>query len=101
VILLALAYGAITFQQSGACGVCLDISHRSAGAMTGLFNTASYLGSLVGSVAYGYIADRFGYNAPFIPMGGLLFLGAIAWTRIDASEQLTPEGVGVGREALT
>ena len=54
-ILLALAYGAITFQQSGACGVCLDISHRSAGAMTGLFNTASYLGSLVGSVAYGYI----------------------------------------------
>ncbi len=100
VILLALAYGAITFQQSGACGVCLDISHRSAGAMTGLFNTASYLGSLVGSVAYGYIADRFGYNAPFIPMACLLFLGALAWTRIDASEQLTPEGRGVGREVL-
>ena len=42
-------------------------------AMTGLFNTASYLGSLV---------------------------GAIAWTRIDVSEQLTPEEVGAGREAL-
>lgn len=92
VILLALAYGAITFQQSGACGVCLDISARSSGTMTGLFNTASYLGSLVGSVAYGYIADRFGYDAPFVPMAGLLFLGAMAWTRIDASEQLTPEG---------
>jgi sugar phosphate permease len=87
VILLGLAYGAITFQQSGACGVCLDISHRSAGAMTGLFNTA---------ISYGYIADRFGFDAPFIPMACLLFLGAIAWTRIDASVQLTPEEVEVG-----
>lgn len=101
VILLALAYGAITFQQSGACGVCLDISHRSAGTMTGLFNTASYVGSLVGSVAYGYIADRFGYDAPFVPMAGLLFIGAIAWMRIDASEQLSPVGLSVRAEALT
>jgi hypothetical protein len=44
----------------------------------------------VGSVAYGYIADRFGYDAPFVPMAGLLFLGTIAWLRIDASEQLKP-----------
>lgn len=93
VILLGLAYGAITFQQSGACGACLDLGHRSAGTMAGLFNTSSYLGSLVGSVAYGYIADRFGYEAPFIPMAGLLFLGAVAWMMIDASEQFEPEGL--------
>jgi hypothetical protein len=42
-ILLSLVYGAITFQQSGACGVCLDITHKSAGAMFGLVNTASQL----------------------------------------------------------
>ena len=91
-ILLSLVYGAITFQQSGACGVCLDISHKSAGAMCGLFNTASQLGSLVSSVAYGYIVNRFGsYDAPFVPMAALLFLGAFLWLKVDASQELTPE----------
>jgi MFS transporter, ACS family, glucarate transporter len=89
IILLAVAYGAITFQQSGACGVCLDISGRAAGSMFGLFNTASYLGALVGSVAYGYIVDRFGsYDAPFLPMAALLVLGAVLWLMIDASRQV-------------
>jgi ACS family glucarate transporter-like MFS transporter len=89
VVFLALVYGAITFQQSGVFGVCLDIGQRHAGAMVGLMNTASQLGGLVGSVAYGYIVERFGtYNAPFVPMAALLFLGALLWLRIDASQEL-------------
>ena len=63
-VFLAIVYGAITFQQSAVFGVCLDIGQRHAGAMVGLMNTAAQLGGLVGSVAYGYIVDRFGsYNA--------------------------------------
>jgi len=58
----------------------------------GLMNTSSQVGGLVGSVAYGYIVDRFGsYNAPFVPMAGLLFLGALLWLKVDASEELTAE----------
>jgi predicted MFS family arabinose efflux permease len=92
VIFLSLVYGAITFQQSGALGVCLDIGHRHAGAMTGLFNSASQLGGLLGSVVYGYIVERFGsYNAPFVPMIALLFLGSLLWLRIDASTALVSE----------
>jgi sugar phosphate permease len=92
VVLLALVYGAITFQQSGVFGVCLDIGHRHAGAVVGLMNTSSQVGGLVGSVAYGYIVDRFGsYDAPFVPMAALLFLGALLWFKIDASEELTAE----------
>ena len=92
VIFLALVYGAITFQQSGVFGVCLDIGQKHAGAMVGLMNTSSQIGGLLGSVLYGYIVDHFhSYNAPFIPMAVLLFLGSLLWLKIDASQALSPE----------
>lgn len=90
VILLALIYGAITFQMPAAFGVCLDISPKHAGALMGLMNTGAQAGGLVGSVLYGYIVERFhSYDAPFVPMAALLFLGALLWLKIDASRELT------------
>jgi ACS family glucarate transporter-like MFS transporter len=89
VILLTLTYGAITFQQSGMFGVCLDVGGARAGAMIGLMNTAAQVGGLVGSVLYGYIVDRFGsYNAPFVPMAAVLFIGSVLWLRVDASAKI-------------
>jgi MFS transporter, ACS family, glucarate transporter len=88
-VLLAFAYGAITLQQSGVFGVCLDVGGAHAGAMVGLMNTAAQVGGFVGSVAYGYLVDRFGsYDAPFGPMAVLLGLGALLWARVDASQPL-------------
>jgi MFS family permease len=90
VILLSLVYGAITFQQSGVFGVCLDVGRKHAGSMVGLMNTSAQVGGLLSSVAYGYIVDRFhSYNAPFVPMAILLFLGAFLWLKIDASRELS------------
>ena len=101
VVFLAIVYGAITFQQSAVFGVCLDIGQRHAGAMVGLMNTASQVGGLVGSVAYGYIVDRFGsYNAPFVPMAAVLFLGALLWRRIDASQELVVAAESIVGEVL-
>jgi MFS family permease len=89
VLCLAVVYGAISFQQSGVFGVCLDIGGENSGAMVGLMNSAAQLGGLGGAVAYGYIVERFGnYDAPFVPMAALLFLGAALWLRIDASRAL-------------
>jgi predicted MFS family arabinose efflux permease len=89
VVFLSLVYGAITFQQSGVFGVCIDLGRKRAGAMVGIVNTAAQLGALVGSVAYGYIVQRFGsYDAPFVPMAAVLFLGALLWLNVDASEDL-------------
>jgi predicted MFS family arabinose efflux permease len=94
VVFLALTYGAITFQQSGVFGVCLDIGGPRAGAMVGLMNTASQLGGLVGSVLYGYIVNWTGsYDAPFVPMAAVLFIGALLWLRVDASRELGSEGL--------
>jgi MFS transporter, ACS family, glucarate transporter len=91
VVFLALVYGAITFQQSGVFGVCLDIGPKYVGAMVGLMNTVSQAGGLLGSVLYGYIVQRFSsYDAPFIPMAGVLFLGALFWLKVDASQELVP-----------
>ena len=91
-VCLAIVYGAITFQQSAVFGVCLDIGPTHAGAMVGLMNTAAQVGGFVGSIAFGYIVERFGnYDAPFVPMAALLFLGAMLWLRIDASWVLRAE----------
>ena len=92
VVFLALTYGAITFQQSGVFGVCLDIGGPRAGAVVGLMNTTAQIGGLAGSVLYGYIVDRTGsYNAPFIPMTILLLVGAVLWANVDASQELRGE----------
>jgi MFS family permease len=92
VVFLALVYGSITFQQSGVFGVCLDIGQKHAGAVVGLMNTTAQVGGLLGSVAYGYIVEHFGgYNAPFVPMAALLFLGALLWLKIDATQELGVE----------
>ena len=96
VILLSLVYGAITFQQSGVFGVCLDIGRKHAGSMVGLMNTSAQMGGLLSSVAYGYIVERFGsYDAPFVPMAAVLFLGALLWFKIDASKELSVESFAV------
>jgi MFS transporter, ACS family, glucarate transporter len=92
VVFLSLAYGAITFQQAGVFGVCLDIGGKHAGSMVGLMNMSASVGGLLSSVAYGYIVDRFGnYDAPFVPMAILLCVGALLWFKIDASRELSAE----------
>jgi predicted MFS family arabinose efflux permease len=89
IILLSLIYGGITLQQSGVFGVCLDVGGKHAGSTVGLMNTAAQVGALLSSVAYGYIVERFqSYDAPFVPMAALLFIGALLWFKVDASKEV-------------
>ena len=90
-ILLSLVYGGVTFQQPAALAVCLDIGGEYAGAVVGAFNTACQIGSLVSSVAFGYLAERYGsYNVPFIPMTAFLLIGAWLWLNVDPAQALIP-----------
>jgi MFS family permease len=90
-VLLSLVYASITFQQSGVFGVCLDIGRRHAGSIVGLMNTAAQVGGLVSSIAYGYIVSRFeSYDAPFVPMAILLFIGTLLWFKVDAAKEIQP-----------
>src|ERR1700730_10096177 len=90
-ILLSLVYGGVAFQQPAAFAVCLDTGGEYAGAVVGAFNTACQIGSLVSSVAFGYLVDRYGsYNVPFIPMTTLLLIGAWLWLKVDPAQALIP-----------
>jgi len=91
VVFLSLAYGGITLGQPALMGVCLDIGGKFSGAVTGAMNTAAYAGAFLSSVAYGYIVKAYGYEAPFLPIIGLLALGALLWFKVDAEEELIPE----------
>jgi len=88
-ILLSLVYGGITFQQPIMFAACLDIGGEYAGAVVGAMNTAGQIGSFVSSLAFGYLVDRYSsYNVPFVPMAGLLVIGAWLWLKVDPAEQL-------------
>jgi ACS family glucarate transporter-like MFS transporter len=91
-IFLSLVYGGVTFQQPTVFAVCLDIGGEYAGAVTGAMNTAGNLGSLVSSVMFGYLVNRYGnYDLPFIPMAVLLLVGMLLWLKIDSTRELIPE----------
>ena len=90
-IFLSLSYGAITLQQPGVLGVCLDVGGKYAGAVTGAMNLATFVAAFLSSVAYGYIVKSYGYDAPFIPMIVLLVISASIWLTIDASREVAPE----------
>jgi MFS family permease len=78
--------------------VCLDIGGEYAGAVVGAMNTASQFGSLVSSLAFGFLVGRYGnYNAPFIPMAALLLTGAWLWLKVDPTRPLIP-AVQVGSQ---
>jgi predicted MFS family arabinose efflux permease len=94
IVLLSLVYGAITFQQSGVFGACLDIGRTHAGSVVGLMNTAAQVGGFLSSIVYGYLVSRFGYDAPFVPMAMLLLIGSLLWLRVDASKEVSTEGKG-------
>jgi predicted MFS family arabinose efflux permease len=63
-----------------------------AGATVGAMNTAAQVGSFVSSLMFGYLVDHYGnYDAPFIPMAGLLLIGAWLWVKVNPAKQLVSE----------
>jgi len=92
-VFLALSYAGSDFMLPSAWAVCLDIGKKYAGAVSGAMNTAGQIGSFISSVAFGYIVTQFkSYEAPLIPMAVFLTISAVCWLKIDATEELIPEG---------
>lgn len=98
-LLLAVGYGCMDCMLPVAWAVCLDVGKRYAGAVTGAMNTAGQVGSFLSSVAFGYLVKFLGsYNAPLIPMSGMLFLSAALFLKIDPTRPLVPEPAPVAAE---
>ena len=91
-ILLSIVYGAICFQQPTMFAACLDIGGEYAGSVVGAMNTAAQIGSLVSSVAFGFLVDRYGsYDLPFIPMAALLADRRVALAEDRPDRTLIPK----------
>ena len=92
-VFLALSYAGSDFMLPTAWAVCLDIGKKYAGAVTGAMNTAGQTGSFISSVLFGYfVAFSGSYDFPLVPMTVMLLISAALWLKIDATEELIPEG---------
>ena len=92
-LFLGLVYAGITFQQTVVVTVVIDISKKYVGGVLGAFNMVGNVGGFLFSVSFGYFVKWFGsYDLALIPVAMMLTIAALAWLRVDATEELIPEG---------
>ena len=91
-LLLGLVYAGITLQQTVVATVAIDIGRKYVGGIMGVFNTVASVGGFVFSVSFGYFVRWFGsYDLALIPVALMLAIGALAWLRVDATEEIIPD----------
>ena len=89
---LGMVYAGITLQQSVFLAVTIDVSRKYVGGIFGAINMVGSFGGFLFSVSFGYFVKWFGsYDFALIPVGLMLVLAALAWLRVDASEEIIPE----------
>ncbi len=70
----------------------IDISRKYVGGILGAFNMIGNVGGFLFSVSFGYFVTWFGsYDLALIPVALMLTMAALAWLRVDATEELIPE----------
>ena len=91
-LFLGLVYGGITSQQSVFAAVQLDIARKYIGGIFGAVNMFSSVGAFCFSVSFGYYVTWFGsYDLALVPVALMFAVAALAWLRVDATEELIPE----------
>jgi ACS family glucarate transporter-like MFS transporter len=91
-LFLGLVYAGITSQQTVIATVVIDIGKKYVGGILGAFNMVGSVGGFVFSVSFGYFVVWFGsYDLALIPVALMLTVAALAWLRVDATEELIPE----------
>ena len=89
VLLSSLGFGIADLMLPSAWAVCLDIGGSYAGVVSGVMNTAGQLGGFVCSVLFGYaVTASGGYAAPLSIVAGMVMIGALLFTRVDAATPL-------------
>ena len=72
--------------------VIIDVSRKYVGGIYGAINMVCSVGGFLFSVSFGYFVKWFGsYDLALIPVSLMLVVGALAWLRVDATEEIIPE----------
>ena len=91
-LFLGFVYAGITLQQTVVATVAIDIGRKYVGGIMGAFNTVASVGGFAFSVSFGYFVRWFGsYDLALIPVALMLMIGALAWLRVDATEEIIPD----------
>jgi nitrate/nitrite transporter NarK len=87
VISMSSFFGDIALASCWA--VCMDVGHELAGTVSGAMNM---WGNLAGSVApwvMGLLFQTYGiWDVPIMVSGGIFFIGALLWLRIDPTKSV-------------
>lgn len=90
-VLLAGGVGALYIAQSAFWAVSADVAGPWAGLVSGLMNMACQTGGALTAILTPALAQRFGWNTPFLVAGLLAVAGAAAWAAVNPERELHPE----------
>ncbi len=89
--LLTIGGGAMNMMVPVSWSICVDLAREHVGAVTGAMNTAGQLGSLISSVAFGYLVEWTGsYDLAMMPLAAALIASGLLFASINPSQELVP-----------
>ncbi len=92
VALITVGLGVMNAMLPVSWSVCVDLAREHAGAVSGAMNMAGQAGSLISSVAFGYLVEWLGsYDRALMPLGLMLIVGGFVFATIDPSQELIVE----------
>ncbi len=98
---LCLGLASMNFMLPVTWALCLDLGRRHAGSVTGSMNMAGQVGSLISSVAFGYLVKWLGsYNQALVPLAVMLVLSGLLYLGIDPAKPFFTEPEPRHQEAL-
>jgi sugar phosphate permease len=66
----------------------LDIGGDCAGSVSSVMNMCGNIGGAISPAALAYLVKAYGWNVPFLVASSLCVIGAVLYTRIDASRRM-------------
>ena len=89
--LLTIGGGAMNMMLPVSWSICVDLAREHVGAVSGAMNTAGQIGSLISSVAFGYLVEWTGsYDLALIPLAAALIISGLLFATINPSHELVP-----------
>jgi ACS family glucarate transporter-like MFS transporter len=93
VSLLTVGGGAMSLMIPVSWSICVDLGRQHVGAVSGAMNTAGQAGSLISSIAFGYLVEWTGsYDRALMPLAAALIASGCLMGSIDPSKELIPGG---------
>jgi MFS family permease len=94
VILLTIGGGAMNLMIPVSWAICVDMAREHVGAVSGAMNTAGQIGSLISSVAFGYLVEWTGsYDRALMPLAAACIVSGALFAFINPSRELIPRRI--------